>query len=202
MRPFLSGVVAGYGIAIPIGAIGILIIETGMRSGLRKGLAAGAGAATADFVYALLAVLGGAGIAAAVGEIGPTFRYAGGALLVVMAVLGIRRALGRNPIVRRSGFAEGTGATYATFLGLTLINPATVVYFVAVVMGLGLAAGMTALEGTAFVAGAALASLSWQWLLAWGGSSLGARLSDRARRWFGVAGNLLVLGLAVAIFLS
>src|SRR5690606_22263955 len=215
MRPFLSGIVAGYGVAVPVGAIGILIIETGLRNGLRKGLAAGAGAATADLIYAVVAVIGGAGAAAAIGDIGPGFRYVGGVVLVVMALLGMRRAIspdgvvevaatergaGRtcaallgpplvNPMallycaarvlvvmallgIRRAisqdGVVEvaaaerGAGRTYAAFLGLTLVNPMTVLYFAAVVMGLGLATGMTPVEGIAFIAGAAVASLSWQ----------------------------------------
>jgi threonine/homoserine/homoserine lactone efflux protein len=46
----LAGLVAGYAIAIPVGAIAVLIIHTALTQGLRAGLAAGAGAATADLV--------------------------------------------------------------------------------------------------------------------------------------------------------
>ena len=37
MTAFGEGVVAGYGIAIPVGAIAILIIELGLRRGFRAG---------------------------------------------------------------------------------------------------------------------------------------------------------------------
>ena len=47
----LAGIFAGYAIAVPVGVIAVLIIETGMSGGLRRGLAAGAGAATVDLVY-------------------------------------------------------------------------------------------------------------------------------------------------------
>ena len=47
----LAGIFAGYAIAVPVGVIAVLIIETGMAGGLRRGLAAGAGAATVDLVY-------------------------------------------------------------------------------------------------------------------------------------------------------
>ena len=56
--------------------------------------------------------------------------------------------------------------TYVKFLGLTIVNPPTVIYFVAFVVGLGLADDLTAAQGAAFVAGAFLASLSWQLMLA------------------------------------
>ena len=39
----LAGIFAGYAIAVPVGVIAVLIIETGMAGGLRRGLAAGAG---------------------------------------------------------------------------------------------------------------------------------------------------------------
>lgn len=201
MKPFLTGVVAGYGIAVPVGAIGILIIETGMRRGFRKGFAAGAGAATADVVYAAAAVIGGAGIVAAVGSVGPFLRLGGGVLLAAMAVVGLWRTLRERPAtkVRPEG---GMLGVYAAFLGLTLVNPATVVYFAAVVVGLGVASGMTFLEGAAFVLGAGLASLSWQTLLAWFGSAARGRVSEATRRLIGVVGNLVVAGLAIAIFLG
>ena len=63
MDAFITGVVAGYGIAIPVGAIAILIMEAGIRRGFRPAFFAGAGAATADFLYAALAVVGGAALA-------------------------------------------------------------------------------------------------------------------------------------------
>lgn len=202
MKPFLTGVVAGYGIAVPVGAIGILIIETGMRRGFRKGFAAGAGAATADVVYAAAAVIGGAGIVAAVGSVGPFLRLGGGVLLAAMAVVGLWRTLRDRPAAKKVRPEGGMLGVYAAFLGLTLVNPATVVYFAAVVVGLGVASGMTLLEGAAFVLGAGLASLSWQTLLAWFGSAARGRVSEATRRLIGVVGNLVVAGLAIAIFLG
>ena len=51
---------AGYGIAIPVGAIAILIVDMGLRRGFGLGFMAGAGAAAADFIYASLAAVAGA----------------------------------------------------------------------------------------------------------------------------------------------
>jgi hypothetical protein len=45
MEAFITGVVAGYGIAIPVGAIAILIVEVGLKHGFRPAFFAGAGAA-------------------------------------------------------------------------------------------------------------------------------------------------------------
>jgi threonine/homoserine/homoserine lactone efflux protein len=50
LQSFWDGVLAGYGIAIPVGAIAVLIIEVSIRRGLTSGLQAGAGAASADLL--------------------------------------------------------------------------------------------------------------------------------------------------------
>jgi arginine exporter protein ArgO len=57
-------------------------------------------------------------------------------------------------------------------LGLTLLNPATVVYFAALVLGRGGAGG-----GAWFVVGAFLASASWQLLIAASGALAGRLLT-------------------------
>jgi threonine/homoserine/homoserine lactone efflux protein len=63
MTAFWEGVLAGYGIAVPVGAIAILIVDMGLRCGFRLGFMAGAGAASADFIYAGLAALAGEALA-------------------------------------------------------------------------------------------------------------------------------------------
>jgi arginine exporter protein ArgO len=72
------------------------------------------------------------------------------------------------------------------------------VYFAALILGLA-STGAGPAEKAAFVAGAGLASLSWQELIAFVGSRLHRRLSPRARAATGILGNLVVIGLAVSI---
>ena len=92
MDSFFTGVFAGYGIAVPVGAIAVLIVETGIRCGFRCAASAGAGAATADLLYAALAVAGGVGIASSIRSIDEPLRYVSAAVLVLIAVVGLRRA--------------------------------------------------------------------------------------------------------------
>ncbi len=91
MDAFLTGVVAGYGIAIPVGAIAVLIVEVGIRCGFRCAFFAGAGAATADFIYAGLAVIGGAALAGLVSTVDRPLRIVSAVVLVIIAVMGLRR---------------------------------------------------------------------------------------------------------------
>lgn len=204
MDPFFTGVLAGYGIAIPVGAIALLIIETGIRRGFPVALAAGAGAATADLVYAGAAVVSGTAIISLVSTVEEPLRLASGVLLTGIAAFGLwRTRVGEGRSVEVTvPKGRDLASIYARFLGLTLVNPTTVVYFVAVVVGLGIVSGMSPFQGVRFVVGAGLASLSWQTLIAWLGASVGSRLSDRARTTVSVVGYLVILGFAVVILIG
>ncbi len=198
----MTGVAAGYGIAIPVGAIAILIMDVGIRRGFAPALSAGAGAATADLLYASLAVVGGATLASTVEAIGDPLRVVSGLVLLVIAVIGLVRTqqpVDTGTVETRAG---DLARTYGRFVGLTIINPTTIVYFAAVVIGLGVAEDMTTGEGAQFVLGAFLASLSWQTLIASVGAFAGHRLSERARRVVTIVGNLVILTFAVVILLG
>jgi len=199
---FWEGVLAGYGIAIPVGAIAILIVDTALRRGFRFGFMAGAGAAAADFLYATLA---GQAIAIVLEPVAFGLR-----LLSVLVLFGLG-GYGLWQLSRTSGrAAEKTGAavstghfrTFAQFLGLTLLNPLTVAYFGSLILGLHAGALATVGARAAFVAGAGLASLSWQTLLAALGALAHRRLSPRFQTTTSVIGNLIVLGLGVRILLQ
>jgi arginine exporter protein ArgO len=80
--------------------------------------------------------------------------------------------------------------------------PTTIVYFAAVIVGLGVADDMSIVAGALFVVGAFLASLTWQTLLAAVGASAGNRLSDRVQAVAIIMGNLVILAFAVVILIT
>lgn len=200
IQPFTEGLIAGYGIAIPVGAISVLIVDLGMRRGLPPASAAGAGAATADLLYASLAAIAGVVIARSLEPAEDAFRILGALVLIAIAVVGVLKATNAE-----SAIAPHPGSlprTFLAFLGLTLINPLTVVYFTALILGLD----DKVLEGTTskavFAAGAFLASLSWQLVLAGAGGLLHRKLTPRARLATAILGNLIVIGLALRLLVS
>lgn len=91
MQPFLEGALAGYGIAIPVGAIALLILETGLRRGFRAAFAAGTGAATADLIYATIAASVGAVVALALAPIAPLLRWSSALFLLALGAWGLYR---------------------------------------------------------------------------------------------------------------
>ena len=62
-QAFGLGLWAGYGLAIPVGAVAVLLIHRSAISTPGRGLAAVLGAVSADALYAVAAVLGGAAAA-------------------------------------------------------------------------------------------------------------------------------------------
>ncbi|XVU27536.1 LysE family transporter [Actinoplanes sp. CA-054009] len=191
---FLAGVVAGYGVALPMGAIGVLIAGLSARVSLRVGAAAGLGAATADGVFAAIAVAGGAAVAAAVAPVAGPLRWVAAVVLLVLAGLTARSAF-RAPAEREEHAATPLRA-YAGVLGLTLLNPATVIYFAALVLG---GAG----GGAWFVVGVVLASASWQLVIAGGGSLIGRWLTgERGRVITSLVSSAVIAVLAVKLLVG
>ena len=75
-------------------------------------------------------------------------------------------------------------------------------YFAALIAGLPAVASAPASAKLVFVLAAGAASLSWQLVLAGSGAALHHRLPPSARVWTGLAGNALVLALAVRMALA
>jgi threonine/homoserine/homoserine lactone efflux protein len=190
-------------VAVPFGAIAILIVETAIRRGRVYGWAAGAGAATADFAYATLAALFGAALASVIGPIQVPLRWLSVAVLLAIALKGIAdartraRAVPDDPHLERLDEASAR-RTYLQFVGLTIVNPATVIYFAALILGLP-SVGSGSAEKLAFVVGAALASLGWQFLISTAGSLLHHRISVRATAVLSLTGYGIVLLIAANI---
>ncbi|HEX9676209.1 MAG TPA: LysE family transporter [Anaerolineales bacterium] len=183
-----------------MGAIAVLILETGMRRGFRPAFAAGTGAAAADLTYAALAAVAGPPIAAALSSFTRALQLGSAALLLAIGLRGLWAAK-RNAAGPPAGsnLARGALRTFWQFLGLTLLNPLTMAYFAALVLGRGLENSLSAAGRLAFVAGAWLASWSWQSLLAASGALAQRLLSRRAQQLTTILGNAVVIGFGLRI---
>jgi threonine/homoserine/homoserine lactone efflux protein len=200
LSAFLIGAAAGYAIAIPVGPIAVLIVRTGLRRGFGVAAAAGAGTATVDLIYAITAVVVGSAVTSALTPVIAPMRLAAAAVLLYLAVRGLMR-LGRVGTALESGDERSIGRTYLLFVGLTLLNPATVAYFVTLAVGLPEIA-QDAPSRVAFAFGAALSSLSWQTLLAAVGAALHARLSRRVELATALLSSAILVAFALKIALD
>ena len=188
-------------------------------------VAAGAGAATADGLYASLAMIGGTAIAALLEPWSRPLRIAAVFVLLAIGLRGLLRVARESRAARapsadlpgRTGADAHTDAdsdseplqarhpqrgallaTYGRLLGLTILNPATVLYFAALILALP-DLGSAAPARVAFVAGAFLASLSWQIVLAVVGAVAHHRLPPTFQVGISALGNVMIIGFAVAL---
>ncbi|MDP9245884.1 MAG: LysE family translocator [Chloroflexota bacterium] len=195
MTSLVTGLIAGFAIAMPPGAVTSLIVRIGLQRGFRSALAAGWGTATVDGVYCVVAVLAGAALVPLLGAIDPPLRVATGLVLIG---LGIRGTLASRADIPSAGSpdARALAATYLRFIAITMVNPATLAYFVAVALGF---AGAVLNDALAFVVGVFAASLTWHLILAILSGSLHGRLSPNARTVLAIVANGVVIALGIRI---
>lgn len=195
-----AGVAAGLAVAVPLGAVGALVLDTGLRHGTRPALAAGLGVATVDGLYAAAAALAGASVAAALAPAQAALRLVAAGVLALVAVALLRGAR-RPPVGGGAAPAPAPGRLYRRFVALTAVNPTTAATFAAVTAGLPAARGdeLGPAPAAAFVLGALAASAAWHAGLATAAGTAGRRLGPGARRWTGTLGAGLALALAACL---
>jgi threonine/homoserine/homoserine lactone efflux protein len=180
----IAGLVTGWAIAIPIGAVGALLVALTARTSIRTGSAAALGVATVDGAYAAVAVVGGAALSTRLEPYAGWLRAASALVLLGIAVLTVwmgRRSSGRSSAAPASARDLLPWQAFLAFVALTAVNPTTVVYFAAVVIGNPhLADGWA--QGIVFVLAAFVASASWQLALAGLGAVLGRQVTSKRGR--------------------
>ena len=203
----VAGLLAGWGIAVPVGAVAAYLVALTARTNARVGAAAALGVASADGSYALVAVVGGVALAGPIAAIATPLRWSS---VVVLVALG-RRIIWSAVRDHRSaadlptaGATSRPGRAYVSLLGITLLNPVTILYFAALVLGSTAAdLGTSWLTGGLFVLGAFCASASWQLVLVAGGVALGRALTGRTGRLVtGLVSGALIIGFASVLLLG
>ncbi len=198
MTSFLTGVITGLAVAMPPGAVTGLIVRTGLQRGFRAALAAGWGTATVDGVYCTVAVLAGAALVPLLGAVEGPLRIVTGLVLVGLGLYGIARARDTAPSDAPVG-ARDLIATYVRFIGITMVNPATLAYCAAVAFGFS---GSVLGDARGFIIGVFAASLGWHAVLALMSGSLHGRLGPRTRGILTVVANGVVVALGVRILVQ
>jgi threonine/homoserine/homoserine lactone efflux protein len=194
---FLRGLAIGFGIAAPVGPIGVLCIRRTLADGRAVGFASGLGAATADAVYGAVAAFGLTLVSSALVGQGLWLRAIGGLFL---CYLGARTwmappAVTPGPVGRSRGLAAAWASTFA----LTLTNPTTIISFAAVFAGLGLG-GRVGGYGTAalMVLGVFLGSALWWLLLSTGVGLFRSALTPDRLRWVNRGAGAIIAAFGVA----
>ena len=196
----LKGLIIGFSIAAPVGPIGILCIRRTLVYGQVSGLLSGLGAATADAVYGSIAGFGLTFISVLLLSRQDSLKIVGG---VFLCYLGIKTLLARPATGSESPPKQNLFTAYLSTFFLTLTNPATILSFMAIFTGLGLAGGQNSyLSAMALVTGVFAGSALW-WLTLSGGVALfRKRFNARWLKWVNWVSGIIIGGFGLLILLS
>lgn len=202
---FVAGVLAGYGVALPVGAVATYLVGLAARAPWRTSAAAALGVATTDGAYALLASWAGMGLEAVLRPVARPLTVVAAVVLVALGartvLAGLRRLRSGHSLERSAGPRLRPLRAYLSLTALTAVNPSTLLYFSALVLG-----GQSAFResedaaAAAFAVGALVASASWQLLLAGGGAALGRLVTGPRGQLALAVGSGLIMG-ALALHL-
>src|SRR5690606_27484483 len=156
---FFRGILLGLSIAAAIGPMSILCMRRTLVQGHLTGLLTGAGIASADGIYAVVAAFGLTAISNALIEQRVWMELAGGVFLCYLGVRAATSSPAREAAPACN--ARGLASAYGSALALTLANPMTILSFVALFAGLGLASASSNLAGGVLVLGVFLGSMGW-----------------------------------------
>lgn len=183
---------AGLGVAVPLGAIGVLVVRQGALSGFRSGAAAGSAVAMVDTAYCVSALAAGGLIAEWFAATGGTPTVVAASVLIGLGAWGILRSRRERSGVGSPRTAPSHPRTFALFALMTAVNPVTLIYFTTVATAVP--RGEIA-AATMYVLGVSSGSLMWQLVLAGAGFRLGSRISHRSQRVVDVVGYGIVVTL-------
>jgi threonine/homoserine/homoserine lactone efflux protein len=194
---FLTGIMIGFSMAVPVGPIGILCLRTTLTGGRLRGMMIGFGAATADLLYGCVAAFGLTFISNVIAAERIWIRLVGGGVLFF---LGVRtfRALPADPQAPTGG--SGLLRSYLTTFFLTLTNPTTIFAFIAVFAALGLGKEFHLFSAAMLVLGVFAGSCLWFLFLSSGAMLFRKHLHLAGLQWVNrIAGVLIILSGVIAI---
>ena len=120
----------GFSLAIAIGPIALLIVQNGIDHGLQVAMRSALGAASADWIYALLAFSVGSEVLSLLAPHAAIIRTVSALVLVAIGVWLAWRAVHSRPADSAPNErVRGTVAGFWITLGLTLSNPLTLAIF-------------------------------------------------------------------------
>jgi threonine/homoserine/homoserine lactone efflux protein len=193
---YLRGLAIGLAVAFALGPVGLLVIRRTIEHGWAHGFVSGLGVATADAAYAAIAAFGLTALSSLLLGLDRILGIVGGAVLILLAIRGLRAArIARPTRAAQDPESSTRRATapmaYATMVGLTLTNPATILSFAALFASLG--AGSSGAVGAALVtAGVGTGSALWWLLLTSAVAGLRARMTPGVVRGLNILASLII----------
>lgn len=205
----IKSIIAGFIVAVPIGAIGAMCLRRALLGRWGVGLVTGSGAAVADSILATAAMFGLTLLTQYIFAHQAPLLVVGGIFLIA---IGVRMILKRHPkidamendSVPQSRSMRGWISAFSTGFALTIINPATFLAFAGVFAGMGLFENrpVALLANWIVVVGTFIGSMLWWTTLTTTAYAVRRHLSLEYIVVINVVLGLAVAGFGVASLLS
>lgn len=191
---FLKGLAFGFLLAATVGPMWILCFRRTLAHGRLFGFVSGMGVATADALYGSMAAFGLTAVSGFLLAQKFWLSAIGGAFLCWLGA----KTLLSHPGDRPADVPAGSLAVaYTSTFALTLTNPATILAFVAIFAGLGLAASASYAEAALVVLGVVIGSAFWWTVLAVGAGWLRKRAGPRLLRAINIVAGVSILAFGI-----
>ncbi|MDR2957421.1 MAG: LysE family transporter [Coriobacteriales bacterium] len=187
MNHFLSGLILGLGLILPIGSQNIYVLKSAIRMRLPRSLVIALVAASCDSLLIIIGALGASTALAAAPGLRPALLIAGAGLLFFLGIRALRSPL---PEADESLGEDNLAKACLATVSASLINPHAIIDTVGVI---GLAISSVTDGAFPFGFGAVSASIVWFMFLALAGSLLASRLTSKTRQWIDRASGIILL---------
>jgi threonine/homoserine/homoserine lactone efflux protein len=190
MSAVISGALLGLSVAAPFGPVSLMCVQRSLLSGIWRGMASGAGAATAHGLYAATAMMSADIVAGTLTRWHLLVQLLSATVLIALGVRTMaRRAAAEQPV----GLRASGSAAYTAGLLLALSNPMTILPYAALASGVAAIDPGKGLNLGWMVAGIILGTVSWYAALSSSAWLLSKHLPQRVLsrlNWF--AGAVLI----------
>ena len=198
---FVKGLIIGFSIAVPVGPIGVLCIQRSLQNGQLSGLSTGLGAATADAIYGFVAGFGLTLISNFLVQQKFWLQTIGAGFLIYLGIKTFREKAATKAKTDQQN--KSLLLDYITTIGLTLTNPTTILSFVAVFAGLGLAnTGGNFVSASLLVLGVFIGSAIWWLILSSAVGFLGSKLNQNLLNYTNKLSGTIMLAFAAVIIIQ
>ena len=165
LRALMEGISVGFVASVPLGPIGVLCIQRTLSKGRRSGFASGCGAASSDFIYAVVAAFSISMVTDFVQAHRQTL-FIGGALVLIF--LGIRMLISKPHLqLRQQRQTRQTKPSlwqdFVSTFFLTISNPLALFVFMGAFSLVGVQE--TRLERILIVGGVFVGAITWWFIL-------------------------------------
>ena len=195
MMLFAKGLLFGFLLAATVGPMWVLCFRRTIALGPLAGFVSGMGIAAADGIYGAVAAFGLTAISGFLLQHSHWIGLVGGIFLLYLGI----KCLVAVPVHIQENGQEKTSLAKAflSTLGLTHANPPTILAFVAIFAGLGLASKSDYGAASLVVLGVFLGSASWWIVLALGAGWLRDRIGLKLFRTINIFSGVTILCFAV-----